>query len=613
MTQQTLLLLVGLPGSGKSTLAQLFQQQGWVVINQDQLGDRKACEAACWQALSAGQSVVIDRCNHSAMQRLHWLDIARRTRQGGVRILALVLELPAELCTQRAEARGAHATLPAAQAREVIQRFVAEWQPPLRREGFDAVQVARTPEEGAAAAAALLRSASAPTAAPAWAATAGMAMDVAEVEPAVPLSAARVQLNASAPAFQAGMWSAPAPASQPDGWQTRQGMQQGMQPGWGQQAPQQGAQHQQRQRYTSRADAAASWRRGEDSAAAGDATGAAAGPAWSRHSTGPPLDQQQQQQHPSNGMAHRWGQQDERPPHGGEPPSPGSNIVPFPRLRTASRERSPRHQQMHHSQHAAHDRHTPRPHPWQRHRHDEPSGLCLDAHAGAKPILMFDANGCITSHTSMRRSAGIHKPRPGIHHLHRLKEHFHIGIYTSASRKTVDTALQLLEAAAGPGDGPLFDRRLTLHRSHTALAPLAHVEAGGKEWDTVKPLRPYFQKLHRVILVDDDSFKAVAGEEANMLLMPCWRDDDPTDDMVRHLVDVLLQLVDSLGGDPDADVRQFTAQASARLQALAEEAQGGGQACAAAQEVGEDGEQAAAEFEEVEQAAAEAAEMQRAW
>lgn len=30
-----------------------------------------------------------------------------------------------------------------------------------------------------------------------------------------------------------------------------------------------------------------------------------------------------------------------------------------------------------------------------------------------------------------------------------LQEHFHIGIYTSASRKTVDTALQLLEAAAG--------------------------------------------------------------------------------------------------------------------------------------------------------------------
>ena len=50
---------------------------------------------------------------------------------------------------------------------------------------------------------------------------------------------------------------------------------------------------------------------------------------------------------------------------------------------------------------------------------------------------------------------------------------------------------RLSAACAGPGDGPLFDRRLTLHRSHTALAPLAHVEAGGKEWDTVKPLREW--------------------------------------------------------------------------------------------------------------------------
>lgn len=46
-------------------------------------------------------------------------------------------------------------------------------------------------------------------------------------------------------------------------------------------------------------------------------------------------------------------------------------------------------------------------------------------------------------------------------------------------------------AHAGPGDGPLFNRRLLLHRSHTALAPLSHVEAGGKAWDTVKPLRAW--------------------------------------------------------------------------------------------------------------------------
>jgi hypothetical protein len=87
-------------------------------------------------------------------------------------------------------------------------------------------------------------------------------------------------------------------------------------------------------------------------------------------------------------------------------------------------------------------------------------------------------------------------------------------MYSSASRKTVDTALQLLEAAAGPGsdaEEPLFERGLVLCRTHTMLASRAHVDAGGKEWDTVKPLRPYFSRLHRTILVDDDGCGAGAG------------------------------------------------------------------------------------------------------
>ena len=143
------------------------------------------------------------------------------------------------------------------------------------------------------------------------------------------------------------------------------------------------------------------------------------------------------------------------------------------------------------------------------------------------------------------------------------QEHYRIGVYSSASFRTVQTALALLEEAAGgraggwgggarvqccvrgwkggsaqravavpqlgcclrcgwsacphpqsatppsllcagPEDAPLFDRKLVLHRSDTALAPLAHTEAGGKEWDTCKPLKPYFRHLHRVLLVDDD-------------------------------------------------------------------------------------------------------------
>lgn len=37
-----------------------------------------------------------------------------------------------------------------------------------------------------------------------------------------------------------------------------------------------------------------------------------------------------------------------------------------------------------------------------------------------RPVLLFDLNGTITSHTVKRRSSGINKPRPGIPHLRRL-------------------------------------------------------------------------------------------------------------------------------------------------------------------------------------------------
>ena len=66
----------------------------------------------------------------------------------------------------------------------------------------------------------------------------------------------------------------------------------------------------------------------------------------------------------------------------------------------------------------------------------------------------------------------------------------------------------MLEAAAGPGP-PLFDTEaLVLTRTHTKPAPAEHVRSGGDPWDTVKPLGRYFPDLRRVILVDDDHWKA---------------------------------------------------------------------------------------------------------
>ena len=44
--------------------------------------------------------------------------------------------------------------------------------------------------------------------------------------------------------------------------------------------------------------------------------------------------------------------------------------------------------------------------------------------------------------------------------------------------------------------------------------PTEHVAAGGDPWDTVKPLAKWFRRLHRVLLVDDDAFKALPGGAA---------------------------------------------------------------------------------------------------
>ena len=85
--------------------------------------------------------------------------------------------------------------------------------------------------------------------------------------------------------------------------------------------------------------------------------------------------------------------------------------------------------------------------------------------------------------------------------------YFRLGVFSSASERTVSQVIPMLEAAAGPGP-PLFNTEaLVLTRSHTRPAPRGHVLAGGDPWDTVKPLGSCFPTLRRIILVDDDSWK----------------------------------------------------------------------------------------------------------
>ncbi|KXZ44994.1 hypothetical protein GPECTOR_60g773 [Gonium pectorale] len=184
------------------------------------------------------------------------------------------------------------------------------------------------------------------------------------------------------------------------------------------------------------------------------------------------------------------------------------------------------------------------------------------APADPRVILLFDLNGTLTSHTSVRKAQGITRLRPGTSSLLRLKERFRLGIYTSSTVRTAHDAIAQLEAAAG---GELFERKLVLHREHTVPAPPGHVDAGGDPWDTLKPLKCYFAALHRVILVDDDAYKSIKGEEASMLRIPCWQDADVGCTVLQSLTDLLLELVAAL--PQEGDVRTKTADVSARLHA----------------------------------------------
>lgn len=78
---------------------------------------------------------------------------------------------------------------------------------------------------------------------------------------------------------------------------------------------------------------------------------------------------------------------------------------------------------------------------------------------------------------------------------------------------------------------------------------------GGKSWDTMKPLHPFFKDLSNVLLFDDDSYKACEGEETNMVIIPSWKTQYGDDDLLVHLVNVLLEMESTLR---TGDVRAFT-------------------------------------------------------
>ncbi|MFF4965815.1 polynucleotide kinase-phosphatase [Streptomyces sp. NPDC001037] len=157
VTDLSLVVLVGASGSGKSTFARRHFRPTEVISSDfcrglvsddenDQSASRDAFDVLHYIAgkrLAAGRRTVVDATGVQQDSRRQLIELARRH---DVLPIAIVLDVPEEVCAARNAARADRAGMP----RRVIQRHTRELRRSLRhleREGFRKVHVLRGAEE----------------------------------------------------------------------------------------------------------------------------------------------------------------------------------------------------------------------------------------------------------------------------------------------------------------------------------------------------------------------------------------------------------------------------------------------------------------------------------
>ncbi|MEU2583560.1 polynucleotide kinase-phosphatase [Streptomyces avermitilis] len=157
VTDLSLVVLIGASGSGKSTFARKHFTPTEIISSDfcrglvaddenDQSASRDAFDVLHYIAgkrLAAGRRTVVDATNVQQESRNQLIELARKH---DVLPIAIVLDVPEEVCAERNAARTDRADMP----RRVIQRHTRELRRSLRhleREGFRKVHVLRGVEE----------------------------------------------------------------------------------------------------------------------------------------------------------------------------------------------------------------------------------------------------------------------------------------------------------------------------------------------------------------------------------------------------------------------------------------------------------------------------------
>ncbi|KAG1663570.1 hypothetical protein FOA52_013190 [Chlamydomonas sp. UWO 241] len=166
-----------------------------------------------------------------------------------------------------------------------------------------------------------------------------------------------------------------------------------------------------------------------------------------------------------------------------------------------------------------------------------PADAPMPAPGSQRPTLLFDLNGVLINET-VYQSGGKRRieARPQLELLLLLAPHFQIGIFSSATTKTVKRGLSVMESylKSNKCTDPVLARSTgrslfkllepVLSRSHCVLDDQWESRPDGKAYDTLKPLALNRLDLTRTLLVDNHARKTVPGEEPNVLVMPTWEE-----------------------------------------------------------------------------------------
>ena len=138
MASQQLIIFVGLQGSGKSTYYHRNFAAPHVLVSKDMMTNSRIKDVQQEQmidkALTAGQSVVVDNTNPTAIVRSPLIGIGKRH---GARVIAYYFVVPVKVAVARNRQREGKARVPDVAIFVTAKKLIA----PKFEEGFDEIHV----------------------------------------------------------------------------------------------------------------------------------------------------------------------------------------------------------------------------------------------------------------------------------------------------------------------------------------------------------------------------------------------------------------------------------------------------------------------------------------